>query len=150
LAHVGERLDELLPRGARRLALLGGYLLLAVAGAEALVLPDDRLHADEVDDAAEGFLAAERELEHDRVRAQALAHLADDAPEVGADAVHLVDERHARHAVAVGLAPHRLRLRLDAANPAEDRDRAVEDAEAALHLDREVDVPGRVDDVHAM
>ena len=32
--------------------------------------------------------------------------------EVGADAVHLVDEGDARHAVAVGLAPDRLGLRL--------------------------------------
>src|SRR6185503_4966396 len=33
---------------------------------------------------------------------------------------------------------------------AEDRDRPVEDTEAALHLDGEVDVPRGVDDVDAM
>src|SRR5207247_11311103 len=66
------------------------------------------------------------------------------------DAVRLVDEGHARHPVAVGLPPDRLGLRLDAAHAAEDGDRAVEHAEAPLDLDGEVDVPGRVDDVHAV
>ena len=49
--------------------------------------------------------------------------------------------------VAVGLAPDRLGLRLDAGDRIEDGDRAVEHAQAALDLDREVHVPGRVDDV---
>ena len=69
------------------------------------------------------------------------------AEEVGADAVHLVDEAHARDVVLVGLAPHRLGLRLDAGDRVEHRDRAVEDAQRPLDLDGEVDVAGRVDDV---
>jgi len=44
---------------------------------------------------------------------------------VGADAVHLVNEADTRHAVAVGLAPHRLRLRLHAGDRVEDDDAAV-------------------------
>ena len=91
-------------------------------------------------DAAELLFRAERQLEHDRVRVQPLADLVDDALEVGADAVHLVDEREARDLVAIRLAPHGLGLRLDAADAAEHRDRAVEHAEAPLDLDREVDV----------
>ena len=42
-----------------------------------------------------------------------------------------------------------LGLRLDAALRAEDRDRAVQHAKAALDLDGEVHVPGGVDDVDA-
>src|SRR2546430_10412054 len=38
-------------------------------------------------------------------------------------------------------------LRLHAADGAEDADRAVEDAQGPLYLDREVDVTGSVDDV---
>ena len=72
------------------------------------------------------------------------------AIEVGADAVHLVREDQARNAVAVGLAPHRLRLRLDAGDGIEQRDRAVEHAQRALHFDGEVDVARRVDDVDAV
>ena len=74
----------------------------------------------------------------------------DAAPEVGAGPVELVDEAEARHAVAVGLAPDRLGLGLDTGHAVEDDDRAVEDAEAPLDLDREVHVPGRIDDVDAM
>src|SRR4028118_726552 len=50
----------------------------------------------------------------ERVGGEAGAHHRTGAVEVGAEAVHLVDERDARHAVAVGLAPDGLRLRLDA------------------------------------
>ena len=70
--------------------------------------------------------------------------------EVRADAVHLVDEADARHAVLVGLAPHGLGLRLDAGDRVEHGDRAVEDAQRALDFGREVDVAGRVDDVDAV
>ena len=54
-----------------------------------------------------------------------LDHL-DGVVEVGAGAVHLVDEADARDVVAVGLAPDRLGLRLDALDGVEDGDRAVE------------------------
>ncbi len=70
--------------------------------------------------------------------------------EVRADAVHLVDVGDARDAVLVGLPPDGLGLRLDAGDGVEERDRAVEDAQRALDLDREVDVAGRVDDVDAV
>ena len=64
----------------------------------------------------------------------------DAAVEVGADAVHLVDEADPRHAVLVGLAPDRLRLRLDAGDAVEHRHRTVEHAQGTLDLDGEVDV----------
>ena len=67
--------------------------------------------------------------------------------EVRAELVHLVDEADARDVVGVGLAPHRLRLRLHALLAVEDGDGAVQDAQGALDLDREVDVTRRVDDV---
>ena len=115
-----------------------------------LVVPDEGLHRDDVDHAGEEVALAERVLDRVRVGAQALSHHGDDLLEVGADAVHLVDEGDARHAVAVGLAPHRLGLRLDAADRAEHRDRAVEHPERALHLGGEVDVARGVDDVDAV
>ena len=90
---------------------------------------------------------ADRELHDDGNRVEPLAHHLHAALEVGADAVHLVDEADARHVVLVGLAPHRLGLRLDTGDRVEHRDRAVEDAQRPLDLDREVDVAGRVDDV---
>ena len=69
------------------------------------------------------------------------------AIEVGADAIHLVREDEARHAIAIGLTPHRLRLRLDTGDRVEQRHGAVEHAQRALDFDREVHVPRRIDDV---
>ena len=69
---------------------------------------------------------------------------------VGADLVHLVHERDAGDFVLVGLAPDRLALRLDAVAAVEHGDRAVEDAQRSLDLDREIDVAGSIDDVDAV
>ena len=128
------------------LGQLVGDLLVVELGAE-LVLPDERLVLDQVDDALELVLGADRQLDRQRVGAEAVAHRLHGAVEVGAGAVHLVDVGDPRDAVLVGLAPDGLRLRLDAGDRVEDRDRAVEDAQRALDLDGEVDVAGRVDDV---
>ena len=84
---------------------------------------------------------ADRQL--DRIAPSRLSRsriIVEAAVEVGADAVHLVGEDDPRHAVAVGLAPHRLGLRLDAGHRVEQGHRAVEHAQRALHLDGEVHV----------
>ena len=96
------------------------------------------------------FLAADGKLDDQRRRLELVAHLLHDALELGAHAVHLVDERDAWDAILVGLAPHSFRLRLDAADRAKHGDRAVEDAQAALHLNGEIDVARGVDDVDAV
>ena len=95
-------------------------------------------------------LGADRELDDRGHGVEAVLDHRHGAVEVGADAVHLVDEADARHAVVVGLAPHRLGLRLDAGDRVEHRDGAVEHAQRPLDLDGEVDVAGRVDDVDAV
>ena len=59
------------------------------------------------------LLLTDRDLHADGVRAEAVAHRLDGVEEVGAGAVHLVDEGDARDVVLVGLAPDGLRLRLD-------------------------------------
>ena len=146
---VGAGLDQV---GAVLVGVLGhvlGDLADLHVGAE-LVGPDERLVLDQVDDALEVVLLADRKLDRKRMRAEAVLHRLHGAEEVGAGAVHLVDVGDARDAVLVGLAPDGLRLRLDAGDGVEDGDRAVEDAQRALDLDREVDVAGRVDDVDAV
>ena len=60
------------------------------------------------------LLGADRQLDADRVGADARHDVVDALEEIGADLVHLVDEDDARHLVLVGLAPDRLGLRLDA------------------------------------
>src|SRR5690606_16043218 len=73
-----------------------------------------------------------------------------DLEEVGAGAVHLVDERKTGHAILVGLAPDGFGLGLDAAHGAVDHAGAVKHAHGALDFDGEVDVSRGVDDVDAM
>src|SRR5215475_1657639 len=150
LVEVRDGLDDALARLRGGLAQLLRDRALLEALAEALVVPDDRALAQEVDDPDEAVLGADRQLEGHGPRAEPLAHHPHHAVEVGADAVELVDEGDARHAVLVRLAPHGLRLRLDPADAAEHRDRSVEDAQRALDLDREVDVSRGVDDVDAV
>src|SRR4030067_996346 len=59
----------------------------------------------------------------------------------------VVNRGGARNAVFARLPPSRFRLGLPPAHGAEHRDAAVENAEGTLHLDGEVHVPRRVDDV---
>ena len=108
---------------------------------------DDLFHGDEVDDAFELILEADWELQWDGVCAEAVLDHVEAAPEVGTGAVKLVDEAEAWDGVAVSLTPDGFGLWLYAGNAVEDDDRAVEDAERALHLNGEVHVPGRIDDV---
>ena len=105
----------------------------------------DELHPDQVDDALELAALAGRQGADGRDDAELLLHLLDAAEEVGAHAVELVDVGDARHAMLVGLIPDRFALHLDAADGAEDADRAVEDAQGAFDLGGEIDVAGRVD-----
>ena len=115
-----------------------------------VVLIDDRFHLDEINDAGERILRADRQLDCHRICLQALLHHLDDVKEVRARDVHLVDISHARDIVLLRLTPDRLRLRLDAASGRQDGNSAIENAQRALHLDCEVNVTGRINDVNAM
>ena len=95
-------------------------------------------------------LRADRQLDRNRLGAEALHDVLEALVEVGARLIHLVGEDDARNLVLVALAPDRLGLRLDALVGVEHADGAVEHAQRALDLDGEVDVAGRVDDVQAL
>ena len=101
----------------------------------------------QVDDAVVLGLQAQRDLHHHGVVAELLAQLVGDAHGVGAGAVALVHEGEARHLVALHLAVDGDRLRLHARHRAEHQHGAVEHPQGPLHLDGEVDVARRVDDV---
>ena len=105
------------------------------------------LHRDQVDHALELVLAADRNLHQHGVAAELLLELLHDRLGIRPGAVHLVDERQPRHVVPLHLAVDGDRLRLHAAHRAQHQHRAVQHAQAPLHLDGEVDVPRRVDQV---
>src|SRR6195952_324420 len=143
LEHVLAPLDGLGLQFGRDLAVVELHALRGF-------VPVDRLHLDEVDHALEILFGADGNDDRDRVRLQAKLHLVIDLVEVRAGAVHLVYEREARNLVLVGLAPDGFRLRLHAAHGAIDHAGAVEHTHRALDFNREVDVPGGVDDVDAV
>ena len=149
VVHLGDGLDHRVAVALGVLEALGRDLDLVDLVAQVVAVVDG-LHLDQVDDALELVLAADRDLDRHGVRPEAVLDRVDPAPEVGAGPVELVDEAEARHAVAVGLAPDGLGLGLDAGHAVEDDDGAVEHPEAPLDLDGEVHVPGRIDDVDSM
>lgn len=113
----------------------------------AAVAPDVRTHPDQIDHSAELGLVSHRQLDHERGHVQPLADRVRRCVEVGAGAVHLVDERDPRHSVPVGLAPDRLALRFDSRDGVEQCDGTVEYPQRALHLVGEIDVARGVDQV---
>src|SRR6185503_15695915 len=68
-----------------------------VVGAHRLVLVGDRLHLDQVDHAPELVLAPNRKLNRNGIAAKLRLDLMERLLEVGAHAVHLVDEADARN-----------------------------------------------------
>ena len=146
LVVVGQTLEQVVTSGSGRGRVLLGDVLVPPLLPH-LAFPDVGLHLHEVDHALEVGLGPPRELQDERERLEAVDHHVDGPREVGAGAVHLVDEADARDVVAIGLAPDGLGLRLDTGHRVEHRDGAIEDPKRALDLDGEVDVTGRVDDV---
>ena len=112
-----------------------------------LIAPHDGLHLDQVDHPAEVGFCPHRDLQGDRIAAEPINDGLHGCVEVGPDPVHLVDEGDAGHAVLVGLAPDGFGLRFNARDGVEDGNGPVEHPQRPLHLDREVDVAGGVDDV---
>ncbi len=114
------------------------------------LVPVDRLHLDQIDDALELLFRADRDLDRYRIALQPRLDVVVRLEEFGALTVHLVDERQPRHFVLVRLTPDGLRLRLHAGDRVVHHAGTVEHAHRALDFDREVDVARRVDDVDSM
>ena len=111
------------------------------------IRPDPRLARQKVDNALELVFDTDWQHHDEWVRAQDVLDLLDDAVEVGADTVELVDEDNARNLGFVGVAPVGLRLGLDAAGSAKYPDAAVEYLQRAIDLDREIHVSRGVEQV---
>jgi hypothetical protein len=150
VVEFARRLDHLVVVFLGLVDHVGGNVDVVVFGAERFIVPNHGLHAHEVDEPLEILLGTDRQLDGDRLGAQPRFDVVETFEEIGADLVHLVGEDDARNLVFVALAPDRLGLRLDALVGIEHADRAVEHAQRALHLDGEVDVAGRVDDVQPL
>ncbi len=148
LVRLGDGLEQLLAilRGLLR-EIRRDFLDLVLLTELGLAGPHLGVHLDQVDDALEGVLRADRQLDDQRLRAEAVLDGLHGEVEVRTELVHLVDEADTRHVVLIGLTPHLLGLRLDTFLAVENRDGAVEHAQRTLHLDGEVHVARGVDDV---
>ena len=142
----GNALDQSFARRLGFVEHLSGDVALFHREAE-IVYPVDRLHLEEIDDGRELGLAPDRQLQGHGIRAETLLDHVDRPMEIGADTIEFVDEANAGHLIAIGLPPHRFRLRLDALHAIKHHDPAVQHAQRALHFGGEVDVSGCVDDV---
>ena len=64
----------------------------------------------------------------------------DATEEVGARAIHLVQEAHSWYLVLVGLTPYSFSLGFNASHAVEDGNSTIENTEGSLDLNGEVDV----------
>src|ERR1700731_2190296 len=92
----------------------GGNRPRNIFGANSVILPDNRLHFDEVDHTLELVFLADRNWNGNRFRVKTLANGTEGVLEIRAHLVDLINEANARHAVLIGLAPDFFRLRLNA------------------------------------
>ncbi len=146
---LGNRLHQLSMECFRLLLQFGGDRLGDIFRAHGLVVPDDRLHVDQVDHSTKLVFLSDRNLDRDRLGVEALANGVDGMLEIGTHLVDLVDEANSRDAVFICLPPYFFRLRLHAVHGVKHRDRAVKHAQRSLHLGREIDVAGRINNVDA-
>ena len=146
LVVLGNGLDELVMVFLGQLFHVLGNLFHADVLAQVIVI-DVGLHLQQVDDAFESFLFANGQLNGHRIGFEAVAGHVQHMVEICAHDVHLVDVDHAGNMIFVGLVPNSLRLRLNATLGAQHGYRAVQHAQAALHLYGEVHVARGVDDV---
>ncbi len=82
------------------------------------------------------------------MRAQSLPYHLDGAEKISTDTIHFVNVANAWYLVAVGLPPHRLRLRLHASHSVENYYSPIQHTQTALHFGREVYVAGSIYDVN--
>ena len=148
--HFGQGLENLVSRLGHGFGVSRGDLPDLKVNALADLVIDEGLQVDEVDHPVKLVFFPHGKLQEHRGGLEALPHHLQAPGQIRPHAVHLVDEGQPGHAVAVGLAPHRLRLGLHAAHRIENRHHTVEHPEGALHFNGEIHVPRRVDDVDAM
>ena len=116
-------------------------------GAGAAALVDVGGVGEQVGDAPEARLLADRQLEGGDAGAEPIPQLVEGAVEAGPLPVELVDEHHAGHAQLGGQLPHDLGLDLDALDRAHHEHRQVGDPQRGGHVADEVGVAGGVDEV---
>ena len=112
-----------------------------------IIVEDIRLHLNEIDNAAECILLANRQLDGNCIALEAFVHHLQDIVEIGTHHVHLVDVNKTRDMIFISLSPYSFGLRLHAALGAQNCHGAVEHAQRALDFHRKVHVTRSINDI---
>jgi len=150
VVKVGDGLDQFVAHRLRLFDERRGDLALLPDGTEGVFVIVDRLHGEQIDEAIEAILGAERQLNRHGPGMKPFAHRIQHHVKIGADPVHFVDISDAGDAVFIRLPPDRLRLGLDTAGGIEDGDCAIQNSQRTFDFGRKIDMAGRVDDVDAV
>ena len=145
LVRLDDRIEQLLAVLVDLRLHVGGNLARAALALAARI--HVRLHVQQVDDALELVLHADRDVHGDALVRELLAQRVEHAEEVGPLAVEHVHEDDAREVGLFGARPVARRLHLDAHHRADDEERSLDDAERRDGVTLEAGVTGRVDQV---
>ena len=146
IIHLGQRLQKRLMPGLRHINQLRRHRHILKGlplGIQIVAI----LQRDQIDFPGVALGRAHRHHHRHRIRPQLLAHLSHGPRKVRPHSVHLINKGNARDVVAIGLPPNCLRLRLHPAHRAENPHRAIQHTQRALHLDGEVHMPGRINEI---
>ena len=106
--HVGASLLGLIEH-------VGRNFFVMIVGAESFILPDHGLHANEINDALEFCFSADRQLDRNRLGAEAFLDVVEALLKKSAPVLSILLQNTMRGTlILVALAPNRLGLRLNA------------------------------------
>ncbi len=128
--------------------VLGDGLFLALCAQVVHVVHG--LHGNQVHNALETVLLANGQLYRHRVCPQPFSHHFHHIEEIGPGYVHFVYICNPRNIILVRLAPYCLGLGLHSALCAKNRYRTIKDTQGPFHLNSEIHMPWRIDDVYSM
>ena len=115
-----------------------------------VIIVNISLHLNQVDDALEFVLRADRQLNRNSVALQTLVHHVDYVVEVSAHDVHFIDINHTRNLILISLSPYSFCLRFYTALCAQYSNRTVQHTQRTLNFYCEVNVSRGVDDVDSV
>ena len=146
LVVLGDHLDERLARRVDRRGHVGRHRRFAEPAA-CIGLEDERLLRDEIDDALEVLLLANRQLDRDHRAIARFAERLKRSIEARALAIEAVQHDQARQPELLRSVPHFFGLHHDAGNGVDDDQRRVCDLQRRARVGEEVAHPGRVDEI---
>src|SRR5579864_7282354 len=144
---LSNRLDQLGVKRFSFLLKLGRNRARRIFGSDRVILPDNRLHFDEVNYAFEFVFLADGDLDGNGLGIETFPNCIDGMFKIRAHLIDLINEANSRHAVLIGLAPDFFRLRLHAVDGVKHSNRTVEYPQRTFDLRGKIHVPRGIDNI---